>query len=285
MYAELLKRISDGQDLLATDILDVVPTLREESDVIDSLLKCTAQYSNAAVMDELTHILGHTHKSLVDLLDTKGFCLRSTLLANAYIKGREKLVHALFDQKHSFFCSYTALVATVCLQLAYPSSLFRHLLDNEDRFDKPFCSRSKENLYEKALVYCCLNDQHNLARLLIERKATVSVDTLERFPSCLGRAMKEIGCVSTVKQVTRERKVKCVEVCWQNMQLFQLPQSWLSLLPDATKLDVSNNQLLSIPFGLLDGSMPLLLELDASNNKLESIWHEDMNQLSTTKPK
>lgn len=278
----LLRRIGEDEDLSADDILSATSNSISEN-VVDSLLKQASKHNNAAVIDEIARLLDHTLESVITSLATKGWRFDSRLLVNAYTAGRENLVRTLLAMGHVLHYSvkpYTVLLASVCQKANYPCSLLKLLLESEENIDRPFSGRSKEDLYEKCLMYCCFNDRHDCARLFLKRHARMSEQTLERYSSCIGRAMRGIGCVYTLD------RTPCVDICWQKRRLTHVPQAWLSranLEAHVTKLDLSGNQLSSIPFCLLDGTLRLLVEVDVSKNNLKSLWNEGIREPSTGK--
>ena len=262
--------------------------------VIDSLLEQAVQHNNAAAVDELAHIAGRTtgttQESIVDILQARNIQVSLKLLPNAYIAGREKLVRSLVNRGfilHPTVVSYTVLLTTVCQKKDYPHSLLRYLLNIEKTIKRPFQDCSKEDVYERCLKYCCMNDRDDLVELFLKRGAGMSADTLQRYSSCIGHAMSHIGCHFRAVRTPRGL-VRCVDICWQDRGLTQIDGAWVSkqnLHAFLTRLDVSNNQLSYIPYCLLDGTLRCLEDLDCSGNKLKSLWADDADRLPRDKYK
>lgn len=200
------------------------------------------------------------------------------MLPNAYAAGREGLVRCLVGNGFVLHASYTSLLSTASQKNDYPSSLLDHLLDHEQHLEQPFGDCSKEDVYEQCIRHCCSNNRDDLVELFLKRGATVSVETVDRYTSCIGLAMARIGCDSYFITNSRNPFRKFVDICWQHRGLLILDGKWLSesnLGASVVRLDVSGNRLYSIPHSLLDGTLPWLEELDCSQNKLRSLWSED----------
>lgn len=292
-FAALLRSISDGKAPSVTDISNATgPAIPEH--VIDSLLEEAAKHSNAAAMDELAHIAsciaGRTGDSIVEILEARKIQISLKLLPNAYIAGKEKLVRSLVYNGfilHPTVKSFTVLLTTVCQKKDYPHGLLKSLLNSEDNIERPFQDGSKDDVYERCIAYCAMNGRSDLVELFLKRGARISTETVERYSPCIGRALSRNGCRFRAVRTPRGL-VRCVDVCWQNRGLTQLHCDWLSkanLSAFLTRLDVSGNQLSSIPYGLLDGTLRRLEEVDCSGNKLKSLWCEDIDGPVTDKYK
>lgn len=274
---------------------EIVDASRPSScqETIDLLLSHAAKHNNAAAIDELAQIVMSDKSpgqgdTIIDIMAAKGIQISLKLLPNAYAAGREELVRSLAAKKfvlHPSIEPYTALLTAVCQKQNYPPSLLELLLDSEDDIDRPFGDSRKEDVYERCLISCCLNDRADLVESFVKRRARLSKETLDSYSSCIGRAMSHIGSLyHTVR--SSSGLVRQVEICWQNMGLRHVSHSWLSganLHALIVKLNVSGNQLSFIAPCLFDGTLPRLEEVNCSENKLTSLWDEDKDRTSTEK--
>ena len=276
-----MRKITDGNTVTLSEIASAagqdVPIR-----VFTFLLAHATNCHNAVAVDDLAHIVCLRKKagqSVFDILQTMKTPISLKLLSNAYIAGREKLVRALVHLKfvlHPAVESYTVLLATVCQNKDYPLSLFRFLLKSEETIEEPFQDCSRDDVYQKCVTYCCINERDDLAAVLLKRGATVAAETLRCYSSCVGRAMKHIGC-HLYAILTPKCLVRCAELSWQSRRLTQIYNDWLSrdnLAAFLTKLDISDNGLGSIPSSILDGTLTRLEEVDCSQNSLTSLYHD-----------
>lgn len=282
---ELLSRIAKDEVPTEEEIIGVIRgPIPEEA--IDSLLLQAAKFSNVnalCALDKLlpTSWIRRPRDTIVDVLLAKGITLSVKLLSNAYVAGREQIVTALLEQGF-LLCPavmpYTVLLATVCQKRDYPASLLQSLLEQEKIFEQPFQDLTKEDVYDKCLTYCCINERDDLVALIIERCRGIKLNK-EIHSACIGRAISRIGSLYHAMPINRESKVNCVHICWKNLGLTHLSDSWLTkanLGAFITRLDVSRNQLSSIPYSLLDGTLQNLEEVDCSQNKIQCLWDDDI---------
>ena len=286
LFADLLKRIRNGEAPSPNDVKAVLgQSLGEDS--LDSLLFCAIRCSNADALYELGTLLTsqgeiHPNQTIIDLIQKKGFKIGAKLLVNAFIAGREDMVRSLLNYGlilHPVVEAYTVLLATVCQKDNYPASLLECLLEQEKTIQRPFQDRDRNEVYETCVKYCCVNDRDDLVKVFINHFGNIPVDDAN-CSSCIGRAMSRIGSQYYLARVSpdSDNTVKCGIVSWANFGLTHLSGEWLTranLGALLVKLDVSSNKLSSIPFNVLDGTLPRLEEVDCSHNKLRSLWSDE----------
>lgn len=284
-----MRRIGNGAVLPSNEIVgELGPTVSTE--VVNYLLSGAAESGNSEALHELHKLAVSTgiktpEGKIIDELEAKRTAIGVELLSNAYLAGREMIVWALLNRGFALQPSdvpYTVLLTSVCQVQNYPACLLESLLEQEDSIVQPFQDSTKEEVWDRCLAYCCSNDRRDLVELLIRK---ISFDG-ERYSSCIGRALSRIGSRYYAAQGRRESTGYCVDICWDNLGLFFLCDEWLTktnLGAFITKLNVSDNQLSSIPYSLLDGTLQLLEEVDCSKNKLKSLWSDDVPCPSTYK--
>jgi Leucine-rich repeat (LRR) protein len=283
LFLELLKCIGNGGAPSANALESAVgPSVREET--LHILLSCAARHSNAAAISEIGQLMKAEQGNIVDIMTAKGIILSLKMLPNAYIAGRAELVESLVQRGHVLHPSipYSVLLTAACQKQTYPCRLLESLLMNEDKA-KGLQKCKKEDLYKECIELCCENDRDDLVELFIKRQGQPSEKALEQYSTCLGRVMSRIG--SQLYSVrSSQRRIRCVDIDWQNRGLCQVHDNWLSkanLSAFLARFDVSHNQLSFLPSCVFDGTLPWLEEVDCSHNKLKALWSEDDNRPSS----
>jgi serine/threonine protein kinase/Leucine-rich repeat (LRR) protein len=260
------------------------PSLVEST--IDLLLSCASECSNANALHELGKLFtcqerAQPNQTIIDVIQKKGFQLGTSLLVNAFIAGLEYMVRSLLNCGlilHPEVMAYTVLLAKVCQNETYPASLLKCLIEQEDTIQRPFQDRDKNEVYATCVKYCCRNDRDDLIEVFIKHVGHVPVEDAH-CSSCIGRAMSRIGSQYYNASVSPDSSstVKCGIISWESFSLTHLSGQWLTrenLGAFLVRLDVSRNKLSSLPFNVLDGTLPQLEEVDCSHNKLRSLWND-----------
>ena len=209
-------------------------------------------------------------------LVSKGASLDVSVLYDAFWNEYVDLVNELRKQDvvlHPDLCSCEVLLDEVTSRCEYPVALFETLLDSLKEFGDAVD-------YEKSIVNSCRMGRDDFVLLLVEKGAQLKSSLPEDCYACFGRALAKFRCRMRRVFLHNRLPISGCEVDWSRVGLRLLDGGWLRGIETErsawlTKVDVSGNQLRSIPFHLLDGTFPILEELDCSRNEISTLGGDE----------